>query len=149
MPLDKMPPRRRQAAVKRARHAHCTWCGGRRAVWSFRIPQGGELATALDNRKLALLCRQCFDAARHDQDFEALNAGAADRLRLPEWYDDPATDAQRNYIAKLMASRGLGELKPAEATALRKGQASEMIDGLLALPALAPDTAAEEPTTVH
>ena len=100
MPLDKMPPRRRQAAVKRARYAHCTWCGGRRAVWSFRIPQGGELATALDNRKLALLCRQCFDAARDDQDFENLNVGAAERLRLPEWYDDPATEAQRRVGKK-------------------------------------------------
>lgn len=144
-----MPPRRREAAVKRARHAHCTWCGGRRAVWSFRIPQDGELATALDNRKLALLCRRCFDAARDDQDFENLNAGAAERLRLPEWYDDPATDAQRDYIAKLMADRGLGELRHAEATALRKGQASEMIDGLRALPAVRSATVAEPTTAVH
>ena len=68
MTLDRMPPRRQQTAkVKRARHAHCTWCGGRRAVWSFRIPPSGDLATALDNRKLALLCRQCFNAARGDQ----------------------------------------------------------------------------------
>ena len=72
--------------------------------------------------------------------------GAAERLRLPEWYDDPATDAQRDYIAKLMADRGLGELKHAEAVTLRKGQASEMIDGLLAMPALRSATTAE-PTT--
>ena len=151
MTLDKMPPRRRQAAkIKRARHAHCTWCGGRRAVWSFRIPPGGDLATALDNRKLALLCRQCFDAARDDQDFEALNGGAADRLRLPEWYDEPATEAQRAYIAKLMATRGLGSLTEADAAVLRKGQASELIDGLLAAPPVDGSTpAAVESTAIH
>ena len=59
------------------------------------------------------------------QDFEALNAGAVDRLRLPEWYDEPATEAQRTYIAKLMATRGLGSLTEADAAVLRKGPASE------------------------
>lgn len=151
MIIDKMPPRRRQAAtkVKRARHACCSWCGVRRAVWSFRIPPGGDLATALDNRKLALLCRQCFDAARNDQDFETLNAGAADRLRLPDWYNDPATEAQRAYIAKLMATRGLGSLAEADAAALSKGQASEMIDGLLTAPYVNGSTSATESTAIH
>ncbi len=146
--LDRMPPRRRQTAVKRARQARCTWCGKRQAVWSFRIPEGGELAAAMDNRKLALLCRPCFASARDDPDFEALNAGAADRLRLPEWYDDPATDAQRDYIAKLMADRGLGSLTNVDTTALRKGQASELIDDLLTKPAENPTTASESPA-VH
>ena len=147
-----MPTRRRQKSVKRARHAHCTRCGRRGAVWSFRLPPGGKLAAELDdpNRKLALLCRRCFDAARDDPDFESLNAGAAERLRLPGWYDDQATAGQRSYIAALMESRGLGELKRAEALALRKGRASEMIDELRAMPAVpALRPAAEESTTIH
>lgn len=69
---------------------------------------------------------------------------ARNRARQPE--AGAAVPSARDYIAKLMADRGL---KHAEAVTLRKGQASEMIDGLLAMPAVRSAMAAEPTTAVH
>ena len=73
-------------------------------TWMLEIPPESDTSARLAGRARTWFCRACIEAVcEADPIFAERNAHL--ELRDPQWWTDPATDAQIDYLTGLMDQR--------------------------------------------
>lgn len=76
----------------------------KKLTWMFEIPPESDTYVKLHGRPRTWFCKPCFDkTCGSDRVFAERNAHL--ELQAPSWWTNPASQAQRNYLAGLLPLR--------------------------------------------